>query len=399
MSTIWIEQCRTPIYERIAHALGRELAAAGHQVMVVKPTGFDGRSFGAFLGELKDGLYLSTNENNALQMLAPDGARHYFEIYGGRIVFVHQDSVLARGDHVGVLNKLQSFQRVAARSVHLCIEPGNVELLRSLGIAAQLVGHATETMARPPWTAGFLREAAFIGHVVPDTAQAPTLAEPLHSRIRALAEARAADASLALESGLQALSEQALPWFSSPQDRPLQAAAHRLWLRGQLHAHSLSMRGRLLEAAALDDLTIFGGDPAYLHGVTRNLELQRPGIRHEPAAYDAQTLQRLHAGTAVSLNITALQFDHAVINRFHDVVMAGGLCLTDAKSLLPELTRHHAEVAYSTPAELRDRVRHFAAPQRAQERALLVREMQREIAERGTTARLAMDVLLAARGL
>jgi hypothetical protein len=65
--------------------------------------------------------------------------------------------------------------------------------------------------------------------------------------------------------------------------------------------------------------------------------------------------------------------------------------------LLPELTRHHSEVSYRTPAELQALVAHWAAPGNAAQRARLIRDLQREIAEHATTARLAQSVLEADR--
>lgn len=400
MSTIWIEECRTPIYQRIAQALAHELARNGHQLMLVKPTGFDLASFEAFVATPRAGVYLTTNESNAIQMLSRDGVRYFFELYPGPVVFVHQDSIIGRGDYATVLKKLEAYQRIKDRACHLCIEAGNVELLRSVGIeAAQLVAHATEISATEPRLDGWTEPASFVGHVLPRMPLDTQLDAALEQRLQALVEQRVQAPALRLAPELQQISSNAIGWFARRDSQQLPLAAHTLWLRGQIHQHSLIARGSLLAAAGLEALTIYGGDPAYLHGVAQSVRLALPGLHHAPPVYELSALRQIYAGSAVSLNITALQFDDALINRFHDVVMAGGLCLTDAKRGLAELTRHHEQVSYRSPAELAERVAYFADPRHARERALLIKSIQQEIAAHATYANLAQAVEHAAAGL
>ena len=49
MSVFFLEESPTPIYARIARALGQELARRGHEVMLVKPAGFNTTTFPEFL--------------------------------------------------------------------------------------------------------------------------------------------------------------------------------------------------------------------------------------------------------------------------------------------------------------------------------------------------------------
>lgn len=397
MDTIWIEECRTPIYERIARSLGVELARLGKRVMIVKPSGFDTSSFSSFISQINDGVYISTNESNAIHQKDPVSNQYFFESLKRKIVFVHQDSVLNRGNYSEVLSKLSAFQRIADRSTHLCIEPTNTEVLRSIGIPAATVAHATEITARPPIETGFDRSASFVGHVIPSWVDNSDFSDASQQFIRSLAEKRTNDASLLLEPCFEIAAQQSSDPLEAAKPSKLDIAAQRLWLRGQVHTHSLAMRGRLIEKAGLEEFSIYGGDPAYLHGVERSLRISQPGISYYPAIYDPKELLTLYARTAVNVNITALQFDAAVINRFLDVVMAGGLCVTDSKQLLPDLTRHHSEVSYRTPQELKERIVHFSSPSRARERTLLIREIQKDIAARQTTSHLANAVLSADR--
>ena len=376
---VYVEESGTPIYNRIAHALGRALMALGNEVLLVKPAGFTTATYDEFLRK-QDGasVYVTTNEPNIVNGIVPGTDSYFFERFPGRVIFVRQDAMLGGTTLLGAISKLRAWQRIAGRSAHLCLEPNNVDDLKSLGIAARAVAHATEVLPVAPAEDGFEFDTNFIGHVVPSI-YSPAGSTPAAQRVVETAmTARRERLDTPIEPMLRERAA-ALDGFGAPADNALLRIAAAQWLRTEIHSQTMPFRGWVLENAELDSLDIIGGDPAYLHRVDRNLALDRPGITMHPAVYDAERLQQIFNRSRVSLNLTALQFDHAVINRFHDATMAGGLCLMDRRPGLAELTSAHADISFNNVSELAERVRWFADPRHATERASLIRKLQADV--------------------
>jgi hypothetical protein len=321
------------------------------------------------------------------------GQSHFFEHFPGKLIFLHQDSVLSGLGFLAGLSRLQAWQRVRARAYHLCIEPASVQALIDAGIShAAWVPHASEIPPTEPELGAFEHEAAFVGHVVPSDSRQSTGSASVDALMNALFGARQQDLSVPLHPAVMAYSKQALGYFAGEADVQTMGVAHTQWLRTQTMNQSLQFRGWVFENAALPAVKIFGGDPAYLHGVDRSLRVSNPGVSYEPAVYEQEGLRSIFRNTAVNLNVSSMQFDHAVINRFHDVTMAGGLCLTDYRDGLADLTRHHSQVSYRNLAELSDKVRYFSRPENRRERALLIQDIQRELAQRSGYALLARHI-------
>jgi len=389
---VYVEESGTPIYNRIAHALGRALIALGHEVLLVKPSGFATATYDEFLRR-QDGasLYVTTNEPNIVNQLVPGTDSYFFERFPGRVAFVRQDAMLGGTTLLGAVSKLRAWQRVAPRSAHLCLEPNNVADLGALGIRARVVAHATETAPVAPVADGFEFDANFIGHVVPSIYSPAGSTAAAQGVVTRAVQARRERLDTPLEDVMRAHAAT-LEGLGSPEDNTLLRIAAAQWLRTEVHQQTMPFRGWLLENADLATLDIFGGDPAYLHRVDRHLSLERPGITTHPAVYDAERLQQVFSRSRVSLNLTALQFDHAVINRFHDATMAGGLCLMDRRPGLAELTSAHAEISFNDVGELAERVRYWADPRRAGERASLVRKLQADVAAHSGYDKLAQAI-------
>ena len=182
-------------------------------------------------------------------------------------------------------------------------------------------------------------------------------------------------------------------------DAAVYRIATKRWLRSLVHEHSLAARGWFIEQARLPSVTIFGGDPAYLHGMQRKLTLGLGNVEHRDAVFDTQAVQDVFRDSCINLNFTSLQFDTAVVNRVFDVFMAGGLCLTDYRDGLATLTNSHAEFSWKTLSELRERVAYWSDPARARERALLIRKVQADLGEHGGYTRLADRLIAIGRTL
>jgi hypothetical protein len=390
----YIEESGTPIYARIAKALGAQLMRLGLNVLVVKPSGFNQQSFLAFVKGLPaNSVYISNAGRNIIAQSAQGQAHAYFEHYAGRMVFLHQDSILSGQSLEQACATLQAWQRIAARSLHLCIEPSSVAALHAVGVAnAQLVPHASEFQPTEPLLHGFEHPASFVGHVVPQQYRPSTGSSSVDALIQRLYEKRQADLSAPVQDDLATFSGQALACLGQPADNGLFKQAYTLWLRGQLMHQSMQFRGWVFEQAQLDSLAIFGGDPGYIHGLDRALRIDKSHISYHPPVYEAAAVSHLFRSSAVSLNITSMQFDHAVVNRFHDVFMAGGLCLTDRRCGLPLMTAHHADLSFSTLAQMQERVTYFARPDKRHERAQLIRAVQRELLQNAGYPLLAMEI-------
>jgi hypothetical protein len=394
MSTVFLEESRTAIYDRIARAIGREFVRRGMAVMMIKPWGFNSVSFRQFLREQGAGIYVSMTGANIMQSRSVDHAEHFFETFPGRVIFVHQDAILGGLTFDAALARLQAYQRVAHRSWHLCIEPDTITALKAVGIDnASLVPHASEfeplpALERADCTYG----ASFVGHALPFEYQPRLASRALEHMIDAALRLRMDNLAAPAQPLLCDYADRVMEHFGPADETGLTRWAYVHWLRSQFTARTMPFRGWVLEQAQLPDLTVVGGDPAYLHRVDRCLTLKGAGIRHLPPIYEVPAVRDVFRHSACSINITSLQFDHAVVNRFHDVFLAGGLCLTDARSGVAELTSEHAELTFRTVDELRERVHHFSAPRNSRQRALLIAAVQRDVQARSGYVGLADQV-------
>lgn len=393
--TVYIEESRTPIYRRIAHALGAELSRCGLEVMVVKPDGFNSLTFQQFLLKQGGAAYVSNAAGNIIQSKQPGKDEYFFENFPGKMIFLHQDAILGGINLLSGISKLQAWKRVAERSAHLCIEADNVQDLASVGITrAEVVPHASEVPATEPSLDGFDHGATFVGHAVPSIYYQPTGdSQRFRQLVDGAVQARRQDFGTPLEPSVKAYADQALDGLGDANDQAVLRVAQAQWLRNQITGQTMPLRGWVFEQCDIAPLDIFGGDPAYLHNVARNLQVQRAGVGYHPAVYEPADVQRVFNKSKVSINISSLQFDHAVVNRFHDVIMSGGLCLTDARSGLADLTSSHEDLSYRTLDDLKDRTEYFSKPENARARAALIKAVQKDVAQNSGYALLAQLIV------
>lgn len=381
MGRVYLEDSNTPIYRRIVRALGAELTRCGMEVLLVNPDGFDNSTFHQFISQAGESVYISNRSDNAILEKLSGTEIFFFEIFPGKLIFLHQDTFLGDSSLLECISKLRAWKRVDKRAVHLCIEPDNVADLASVGITrATVVNHATEIEPAEPRIDNFEYGASFVGHVIPSTYMAMENEQRIQDLGTEAIQLRCSDFSRPLEPLVKAYSDATLSGLGNQDDQAILQVACRQWLRNEITGLTLPLRGWMFENCGIQPLTIFGGDPAYINGVVRNLQVERTGVDYHPAVYDAKEVQHLYNKSWVSINISSLQFDHAVVNRFHDIIMSGGLCLTDARSGLKELTSAHAEVSWRTLDELRERTDYYSRPENAQQRAKLIKAIQKDIA-------------------
>nr|WP_242016820.1 glycosyltransferase [Trichocoleus sp. FACHB-46] len=120
-----------------------------------------------------------------------------------------------------------------------------------------------------------------------------------------------------------------------------------------LHSNSSPFfRGEIIKRIENINVHIFGGDPAYLSGLSLNRKIQKSNIFYHPVTKNYSDTKYIYANSKINLNITSLQFDDAVINRVVDVASVGGFILTDWKSELKSLTSVYEEISFRTIDEL-----------------------------------------------
>jgi hypothetical protein len=394
MTTVFIEDSTTPIYNRIVQSIAAALERHGMSVTLLARREINLNSFEQFLSRRADDVYLSTAADvNMIQKRIPGKTEHFFERFPGRIVFLHHDSMLSSVfDREEALSRWTAWRSVATRSYHLCIEAGNIETLRLIGVEnATLIGHATEIPLAEPLLDEPQYSVSFVGHVIPWKVGVLTPDPCLNARLSDLLTRRRTDFAYPLQS------EIALGCLDLPEGDIVATIAYQQWTRALLNMQSVPFRGGVLEEARLPSIALFGGDPGYLHNLDLDRRLDMPGVCYHPPVYDVNQVREIYRGSAVSLNISSPQFDYAVPNRFHDVVMSGGLCLTDRRSGLADLTRYHDEVSYSSIGELRDKALYFSRPENRRTRARLIRALQKDVAESSSYDRLAQTIVDAIR--
>ena len=80
---------------------------------MIKPAGFNQQSYlGCVQGLGADAVYVSNAGRNVIQHRLPEQPTHYFEHFQGRVVFVHQDSILSGLSFEEAFSKLQAWNRI-----------------------------------------------------------------------------------------------------------------------------------------------------------------------------------------------------------------------------------------------------------------------------------------------
>lgn len=378
---VYLEKSHIFIYQRIANSIGVALARSGFEVYSVSPRNFNVESFSDFLASCGDATYISNGFTDAIQGRVKGSEKFFYEIFTGRIIFIHQDAILGGSEVLDATEKMKGWLRVSQRSTHLCLDPIDVSHLKSIGLHdVQLISHATEIIPVEPTADEFLYQTSFVGHVVPSKYRASTISS---QRVQDLIDSAVGHRQLDLSSNLGGFVEGYVTNFigdigSSP-DQAILKVAYFEWIRSRITDRTLPFRGWVFENLQLESVDIFGGDPAPMYGLERSVKIENPSIRYHNAVYDLEKVSSIYRNSIVSINVSSLQFDDAVVNRFHDVIMSGGLCLTDAKSGLADLTSAYADVSFRNLTECFERVVYFSRPENIGIRNALIKKLQRDI--------------------
>lgn len=285
--------------------------------------------------------------------------RLFFEYSPTKLAFLHHDAVASeKFAIVDIVVQFTAWARMASRSVHFAIEDRDARLLKQFGIECHVLSHmpSVPSFTGKSGDVAQIPAANFVGHVLPPVTgpidigvQDEAAFDLYQARLRSL------EAPLeGLITGLHPMQPNA-----SLQDA-VTALSKRVQMMNLVRLYTVHLRGALFSELGRLPLDIFGGDPNDEHQPPRML--LRDGIRYHDAVFDADGVAKIYRDYAVSLNLTALQFDQAVINRVLDVFAAGGFCLTDLRSALPSLTSVWQEISYRNAEELQEKAFFYIDP-------------------------------------
>jgi hypothetical protein len=386
---ISIENSATPIYRRIIDCLAKSLRERRHQVSIEVPQQHS--SFDAYINSqiAKELDYiLITNPCSLTSSYIEALDAFCFELLPHRLIFLHHDNWLARPEcDYGLLVKLYSaYQKTSERSHHFCIESSNCHDLRLLGVAhAHPIRHASEFNLHPHLESTELG-TSFVGHVLNLPLQ---LTNPAIShRVQRDYWSRICDLSYSIEASAQEFMQQ----NSKTQDIKGKLAAKAAYM-SLVHYHSVFMRGEVFQRIGEQNITIFGGDPAYLSGSKMSRRLEGSQFSYRPPTRVPEETAEVYNNSLVNINITPFQFDTCVINRVIDIGAAGGFPLTDWRDDLATLTSVHKEISYRSPEELEAKIAYYAHASHQKERLEICATFHQEIHANNTYDIVVDDML------
>ena len=375
MLKISIENSTTPIYRRIIDCLAKSLRERSHHVSIETPESHN--SVNSYINSQisKECDYtLITNDCSLTSAYIENLGVFTFELLPCRLIFLHHDNCIARpGFSPEMLFKLYSaFKNTSERSHHFCIESSNCEELRQLGVAnAHLIRHASEFNLQP-LLQGMEFGTSFVGHVLGMPLQLDDM--KTSHRIQRDYWSRVCNASHPIRTRSQQMDKHHQEWEERAQI--IAQAGHHV---STMHNYSLLMRGEILKRASEKPIDIFGGDPAYLHGVKASRTIDSPNLIYHPPTKCAEEAAYVYSRSLINNNITPLQFDTCVINRVIDIGAAGGFPLTDWKEDLASITSVHKQISYESPEELQEKILYYSQPEHQKERLEICDTLYNEI--------------------
>lgn len=387
--TFLLETSLTPIYQRVTDSVRAALTELGHRVLMIEPGEFESdEDYLAYVKGRSADYFLVTHPLGPVQKYVESRDAFVFELIEMPLIFIHHDRYFCQFTDLEKIKRLiAGIRRVGDRSIHFCLEPGNLSDLSSLGIErVHPILHASEFSAGSRG-GPYLHDVSFVGHVLPGLGSDLEDIACSH-RLRADFWQRLVAFDHCIEPS--ALAFAAL----IPEEQPaeLHQVAVKSFYFALVNLHSLRFRGEVIRRvdASVD---IVGGDPAYLNALAQDRRIQQPNVRYFPATADYMKARDHYAGSKINLNITSLQFDEAVINRVVDASAAGGFVLTDWKAGLAELTEVAEQISYRSIEELNHKIGYYLHPDHAQERSEIAQVLQQDLRERCTYRAVVESIL------
>jgi len=375
MLKISVENSATPIYRRIINCLAKSLRERSHHVSIESPEAH--KSLESYIKNQIDKEYdytLITNDCSLTSAYIENLDAFIFELLPSRLIFLHHDNCIARPEYSQemLIRLYSAFRDTSNRSHHFCIESRNCEELRQLGVAnAHLIRHASEFNLYP-LTQGMEFDTSFVGHVLGTPLQ-PDDIKTSH-RIQRDYWSRVCNASYPIGTRSQQMDK----YYNSWEDRAQSIAQTGLHV-SKMHSYSLLMRGEFLKRVSNKQIDIFGGDPAYLHGINISRTIDNHNLIYHPPTKHAEEAAHVYNRSLININITPFQFDTCVINRVIDIGAAGGFPLTDWKEDLASITSVHKQISYKSPEELQEKIHYYSQAEHQKERLEICDTLYNEI--------------------
>lgn len=381
-----LERSRNRIYDRIVLELAEGLNAFGHHCVIVQPSHIKS------VAELYN-IYARCDwvvvTNNSCLLSQKIGGAFLFEQIPARIIFLHHDALShVSNEYPEILEKVEAMMRIKDRSVHFTIEEGDRVALNDLGIACHSISHMN-TLGQPYLKSSCQegrRGVSFIGHAIP----------PINAILSfGQNDRQYFDSYRARFENFEHSLRDDFAKSRADANVPLDAAAlsSRIQYLQFANYYTLFLRGGVLQELRGCNVDLYGGDPAWMHGVDESRSFTSSHISSHKPVFDRNEVGNIFNSSAINLNITSLQFDSAMINRVIDCVAAGGFMLTDRKEQLYELTSCADDIGYSTVDELNEKVDFYLDPANSAKKAEIVAQMSDEFAKRCSVARTVERIL------
>jgi spore maturation protein CgeB len=143
-----------------------------------------------------------------------------------------------------------------------------------------------------------------------------------------------------------------------------------------LNKFSSALRGQLISTIKDYNVNIFGGDLSYGRINDPLLIIRQSNILYKPATIDYQSASVIYQSSKINLNISALQFDTAINNRFFDIVSSGGFVLTDKRKDLEKVSSEISELVFETPEEMIYKISFYMNPRNDSKRKEIIEYTQ-----------------------
>ncbi len=378
-----MERPLTPIYERINRAFKDTLEELGHKVTYFDPSQFESyyQALSYFFEKITSQFIDSciiTSSSKLFYSYFQDAKVYLFELIEAQLIFIHHDDISHNFTWKGnFYSTLQALLRVKDRSLHFCIENSNCLDLKSMGFEhVYPILHASE-FKFINFPKEYSYTLSFVGHILPE----------LGNSFKVLPYAHLLESDF--ESRLVKLDKKLKPSavsFANQMvnlDKSLDFFKEKFFYIAAMNLVSPCFRGELVARliSKLDNLNldIFGGDPSYLHGKPPTRIINNKNIKYHDSTNYCET-QYVYANSKINLNITALQFDDAVVNRVIDVGAVGGFILTDWKPGLQNLTSVYKEISYTTIDELTYKINYFLSHE--EERVKIAEQLHQDIIDK-----------------
>lgn len=374
---IIIESSSVPIYNRIATAFAKSLIDFGHTVYFIDVSNFTESEFSITINDIEIDYYISTNELNLCHKYSDIDGMFLFEKIKNKFIFIHHDNLFSAFNSVKyIISKIKALANISHRSYHFCIEDSNLELLNSLGIKNTFkIYHATEFRADPKIHKTDLG-ITFVGHLMSGLNLYPSETVTGGRHLNVMAWNRFRQSSYAIQPKIKEIIED--PYFLSSLGKEFteNKLALQQFMMAGLNKFSSALRGQLISTIKDYNVNIFGGDLSYGRINDPLLIIRQSNILYKPATIDYQSASVIYQSSKINLNISALQFDTAINNRFFDIVSSGGFVLTDKRKDLEKVSSEISELVFETPEEMIYKISFYMNPRNDSKRKEIIEYTQ-----------------------